>query len=941
MSRLITCGFDVQIAANNTSLTAEAQDQAYILGVTFDTSVKHGTLGNSSMVCNALSEYSFWTLTLAAGTDYYLRFYFRFSANPANQTSILLVESTRFSLRLETTGKLRLYNAAGTAVGVGTSAALSTGDFHEIGVHFNLPAAGNGTLDLYVDKAAVDTAVSAAIGTGNGSQLKIGVTNSTNPSATLYFDDLALNDGAGSAPFNTYPETGYCMLLRPVSDNAIGGSWQAPQTTGADVTNIYDAVDNAIPAGVAHSDVDANNLKYVFDAVSEAASYDVNINDYANAGIPAESLIRVVQGMVRVGTSSLTSTNAGVARLVSNPADSADTAIDFEGAGATAGTEYAGWRTYRTEQQVNPSVTRGTQPVLRVRKTTLATRVHMCDFMAVLVEYTNQRITPDAPTVAQCTAYAPALKYNAVLGTPTVAQATATAPALKYNVALGAPTVAQATAYDPTLTAVTALMLEAPTVAPATAYAPALRATVGASSATVAQATATAPALRATIALEAPTVAQCTSYAPGIGGTVAFEAPTVAQATAVAPTLQINSVSLEAPTVASATAYAPALRGTVALEGPTVAQATAAAPALRATISLGAPTVAQVTAYAPALRSTVSLEAPTVSHATAYAPALRATVALDGPSVASATAFAPSLRATTALEAPTVAQATAYAPALRGTVALEAPTVAQATATAPSLRATVALEAPSVAVATAYAPALSINAISLGAPTVAQCAAYDPELSIVIAGLRLSAPTVAPATAYAPALVYQVATETPTVAQATAFSVALSGRVSFEAPTVAQATAYAPALSGAVALEAPTVAQATAYAPAIDNSVALGAPAVATATALAPSLSINSISLGAPTVAPATAYAPELDIVGVLFVSLDAPTVARALAFPPLLAYLSRLWLDGTEQPLLAIDGVERNGTVWLDGTEQPLLAIDGVERNGTVWLDGAEEVLS
>ncbi len=417
MARLITTGFDVQIIATSEATTAEGELQSYPAATppAFSTVTKHGTLGNSSLACNAVNEFSTWTITFSTTVNYYIRVYVRMSAIPANQSPIIQVLS-RWSLRWETNGALRLYDASNAAVGTG-SAVLSIDTWYEVMVRAKIPTSGNGELEFRLDKAVIDN-ITPAIGTAAGASLRVGCMSSVAPGATFYFDDLAVNSDSGSAPFNTWPETGYCMLLRPVSDNAIGGSWQAPQTTGADVTNIYDAVDNAIPAGVAHSDTDANNLKYVFDAVSEDASYDVNIMDYATAGIPAEAVIRIVQGMVRVGTSSLTSTNDGVARLVSNPADGADTTISFEGAGATAGTEPVGWRTYRTEQQLTPSVTRGTQPVLRVRKTTLATRAHMCDFMAVLVEYKPVTVVAIGQASEQNTYQAVVARKSLTVGLP-------------------------------------------------------------------------------------------------------------------------------------------------------------------------------------------------------------------------------------------------------------------------------------------------------------------------------------------------------------------------------------------------------------------------------------------------------------------------------------------------------------------------------------------
>lgn len=200
---------------------------------------------------------------------------------------------------------------------------------------------------------------------------------------TVRFGTLIVNDSTGGSE-NTFrgDHRVACMLWS--SDNALGTGWEAPQTTGSDTTAIGSAIDNTPPVGVAHSDADANNQKYIFNAASNATTNaDFNLPTYTAAGVTGA--VRAVQLIACTGSSSATDT-AGALRIVSNPAQGAeDSFAAFDN--GVAGTHPTNWRRVAGTVQYSPAPTLGTAVVVRVGKRTATTRVAMVDLLVLLVDY--------------------------------------------------------------------------------------------------------------------------------------------------------------------------------------------------------------------------------------------------------------------------------------------------------------------------------------------------------------------------------------------------------------------------------------------------------------------------------------------------------------------------------------------------------------------------
>lgn len=215
------------------------------------------------------------------------------------------------------------------------------------------------------------------------------------PLSDMLIDDIALNDDQGSDQ-NTWPGDGHIVHCMPLSDNA-----RVNWTGGAGgTTNLYDAINNKPPSGAV---APGSNLSQIRNPVSGAtADYDANMQTYTVAGLLTGATVKVTQAHLRHGAESTTSPPAGAVRVVSNPADGAETAIanviGFTTAGVAVAigaetTSIAGWRISSTGVVYNATPTFGTAPVVRAGKRTASSRVFVVDLMWLLVEYVPRTYT--------------------------------------------------------------------------------------------------------------------------------------------------------------------------------------------------------------------------------------------------------------------------------------------------------------------------------------------------------------------------------------------------------------------------------------------------------------------------------------------------------------------------------------------------------------------
>lgn len=392
MARLVTTGFESGIPSGTATQDGESNgvtsvNHSQVGTVAYQTSVARN--GGRAMSCAASgANYSqIAGLTHTVDVPTYARFYFRFTAAPSTTSQLFawrLNGTVVASLDLLTTRAMRLnVPASGSA---GNSSVLSVDTWYRIETSLTIPASGNGSVELKIDGVTAVGPSAGNVGTTlTTTTHRIGHVTAADTGAAFYFDDLAINDGNGASQ-NSWPGAGNITLLGPLADSAKGTGWEAPQTTGSDTTDLYQAVDNVPPIGVAHSDVDANANAYAFNAANLGAASEYRVICLAPIGVlPAGAPIMLSQAYMRASCDSTTGTNNMELQGIT-PADSAVTCnVELT---AVAGTEPTGWKSFRTAVSYRPSLALTDVPVVEATKIlTGAARAHMVDQMGLLVEW--------------------------------------------------------------------------------------------------------------------------------------------------------------------------------------------------------------------------------------------------------------------------------------------------------------------------------------------------------------------------------------------------------------------------------------------------------------------------------------------------------------------------------------------------------------------------
>lgn len=377
MARLITCGWEAG---------HQNEQAASVAGsVTADTTVVR--TGTYSLKCDSGAGATTnvrLTLSGSLSTQYYARVYFRFSTNPANTLRFLTIgasASTGGSLSLTTTGAVDL-RLGGTTIG--TSSVLATDTWHLAQLRF-MEVAGTTADEVegFINGASLGSA------TGNSATVDaapngvyLGWNASTaGASRVIYFDDFALNDGSGASQ-NTFPDEGKVVLLKPVSDSAVGTGWQKP---GGATTNLWSSIDGP-PLGVADSTNAAQAENQIRNATSTTTgNHDSVTGTYTAAGISGSDTISVVHPIATV-SSAVTQASSGAITTTANPSTGSEVTFSWNQS-AAAGTFPTGWGWVAGTPIYAPTPTLGTGVTLRIGKRTSSTRVSLCCFAGVYADY--------------------------------------------------------------------------------------------------------------------------------------------------------------------------------------------------------------------------------------------------------------------------------------------------------------------------------------------------------------------------------------------------------------------------------------------------------------------------------------------------------------------------------------------------------------------------
>jgi len=308
------CGFEMQSKREGAPYPAAAN-------LSIDTTIKRS--GNASIKVIAPSgTQGAIELYSGANSGKYVNFGFRFEAAPsvARQIHGYAGYAGWITVRLNADLTLSVYDNT-TLIGT-TSFALTAGTWYWLGVRHT---SGTGVFLQVDDVDAVSGTVSTDDSIGSG---VLGCQYTEASALTLWFDDfIASTDGF-------LPGTTKMALLVPASDGSRSTLWT--NGTGG-TTNLYDAVNNIPPAGLA-TETATSQIEHAGGAAGTLDTYVAVMTSYATAGLGASDTVIAVQGLIVWGEDVSTGTKLLSYYGNAAPTWTGESSIDVstgDGSGAT------------------------------------------------------------------------------------------------------------------------------------------------------------------------------------------------------------------------------------------------------------------------------------------------------------------------------------------------------------------------------------------------------------------------------------------------------------------------------------------------------------------------------------------------------------------------------------------------------------------------------
>lgn len=382
----------------------------------YDTTTVHNSGGGGSVSLKGTFAGSSNFITSVAngnsvslGRTYFWRAWVQFhNATALSGNGYVVAFGGNWGLALDTTGVIRPYSGGAVNTTVGTvtyTPPMDTWILLEVSTLVNTGSVdtlawrvGGVLQESLTGLTLSDTMFLPTIGAG--------FSDSLGGNVNVWYDDLALNDDQGSAQ-NSWPGDGRVVLLKPISDSAVGTGWTLGTGTAISANSGSTAVKNTPPVGVA--DLTAgSDTKQIRNATSNAnVNYDANLTTYTTAGIGASDTVNVLVPMVATGAPVVTSAKQGTFGVSSNPAIT-NVALGAGGtagafwSGVAAGTYPTGWKWSFGTTTYAPTVTVGSSPVARITQVTSSTRIADVCAMGMYVDYTPA--TTKAPPFQRRTA---------------------------------------------------------------------------------------------------------------------------------------------------------------------------------------------------------------------------------------------------------------------------------------------------------------------------------------------------------------------------------------------------------------------------------------------------------------------------------------------------------------------------------------------------------
>lgn len=304
MTRRLTAGAELKSvpATPTTGLFALDGCSLGTTAVVIETSVVRS--GTASYKCvggtTATSYVWFGPPTSSPTTPTYARAWIRITAYPTGTIRISGigtfdaiggVAQTYATLRMTASGNLQLLNQPGTQIG-SNSAALQLDTWHLIEHKiFNGGTGAVDTLELYLDGELVGSITTDSSVNANYIQFFVGWIDAPGQAATMYIDDVAVNDGSGSYERAYPPRNG--RVIKPLPGRVITntGSWHTNKSLSATSADILDAIDNFPPIGKIDATADATNNQVRNASSTGTAELVIEFQSLGRAGIPGNILL--------------------------------------------------------------------------------------------------------------------------------------------------------------------------------------------------------------------------------------------------------------------------------------------------------------------------------------------------------------------------------------------------------------------------------------------------------------------------------------------------------------------------------------------------------------------------------------------------------------------------------------------------------------------------
>lgn len=400
MARLLTTGFEVRRFTTAAATNGEGQATLCTGAPTFDTAEPWS--GTGWMKCAKAAQNLFNVdITGVAGRTYYAQVVVKLSDVLSAFLQEGLVEyrhagGTLIEFAVEDTGsehegEFVIIKEAGGAEEFHTGIFPTANTPYILELAVTVPAAGNGSFAYKIrdedgNLLAEASFPSVNLGTAQVARVRTGHGNSAENESDIHVAQFIVNDGTGEDE-NSWVGPQKVAMLKPTVD---GGKAAGFLNGAGGGTNLYKALDNYPPAGVANASKTAESQIYSLsnnntdDYNAECPSYDTPVAE-GGGGLSAGDEVKVVMGIARGGYNSTTSRLLAV-RLTEQPAT--EEATKSSGT-TTAAAEPTGWTTLTTEAMYadpeDPELTG--KPIVRVRKGTATTTAIFYDMVGVYVSY--------------------------------------------------------------------------------------------------------------------------------------------------------------------------------------------------------------------------------------------------------------------------------------------------------------------------------------------------------------------------------------------------------------------------------------------------------------------------------------------------------------------------------------------------------------------------